>query len=1760
MDRIRTATKHLKIIAIALCTLMVAIVMSTVVYAADDGNKQTSKPAGYNPKCKFQLSHNGEICLTDMDGKSMIGRYKINAIGNVNYYTKWEIMTDPKDNDYAVGKAKNSSSTGYEEVIHNDYCLGVYYNFSSTLSKRLKTKEKYHTVDYYSGTMDKNGHRNKYPVYVLDKINSGDTNFGPSDIAPNSSSAKLSPKATGSSVAKAYLVWYVRDSNTRYSYSNGEEVEDLGYLDDPVLFFTPAGRQWVYPTMICADERGLYCLAADVTQIVQTQGGYGNDKTYGVGNIPYWFQRTTGDYREEYNIYGINKATGKLDQEETDDHGSPYRESGGSNSGSWNLITIEENDSFPLSAVKININSEFMDCDYSDKWKNAYETSVTLRGFKTETIGKVQLFASGIMGNVWDSNGGSRLAYATAYKLGSSPSKNFNKKPGNVIGSSNANSIQGLENASNVWFGTNEIKDKEVGDTSQINVAVSNAKRSWDTYCCIGACAEVKCPDITGSQRTKLKSKDGQDYILVTGSVKNSDIDPKFTIQNGNLEIHISELIAGYFTAACDSGTLEVLGGTGDTLWYCNPSVNRDTRTVTISCITLANNGEYKYSIKIPVNNFEVSNTVITNYHEFKGNIYYNGSGFTNNEVINIQKSHSTLELVFKITLDNAYEHTDTYDERYTDYPLIEEGTKEYYEYYAVGYFATDELTATIDRINIPKRDFAQFLGYYTKKDCTGEQIIDENGTILNKDPTRFKKDTKLYAKWGPAVYKVTLDNQGADTGKEGTRFIYEKYGVGWYWDLGCTQLITSPITIPEKKANEFLGYSPNKDKSDVDCNNCEHNINSSGVVTCTDNNVLINKDVTWYAHYKGKPIIITLDPKGNKSDSVGVVDGTRKIVEEYGICYLVEAKKATSGHKTKTYDYTGGMQTFKGTYPGKYYLQVWGAQGGGCVSGLDDKGRPVYSGKYAGGKGGYSAGVIELREGESIFIYVGGKGEDGKYGWHGGGEDYDGYGGTVGYNGGTSGRKYYWAIGGGGGATDIKVGNRKPGNRVIVAGGGGGAASSPKGAKGVAGGSGTGTDEYSAIKKLVHSGGQPQDPDTYQAKNESDTTKILGIDVEFKTSGDDKDAGPAGGGGGYQDGRSSPANAHRCGNGVDTVPAGEGGTGYQSDKIGDGKIDGDKYKKESDTGVRSGDGYAKVTYAEYKTIRKEQNSITIPERLVSKTDNRKMKFTGYYTTINPEDGDKVIDENGNIIVSNTYFTEDATIYAGWDYAPNNNTLEYDGNGANSGSIPSTNVRTKGRFEINYNKDYGNGYTKFVRTGYEFSGYWTKNADGTGGSYIEGQKEVPSSDFFKDDDNGKTEKVYAKWTPKEYKIEYISNDDSLGNWNSIDSVIQSPLYVDQPVTLFDGSIFTRNGPISLSNGQRVTGGYTFIGWGTTPYQTSPSYSAGQTIPKGLSTTGDETIKLYAIWKKTITLTLDPAQYGASLSGSTAPIVLSADVYNATYGAYFNIDTYYGSFNLNGVNAQNTYVNGEGVTFRFLGWNHDTSVAMPYQEPEEKFDVFSISRVPQVYLYDNDTIHAMWEPVLQLNGNIFRKLNVYPNTAYADGITHGDFGTIKVETSDLVEYSGTKVGLSSYTEVEIDPDLTYVYELARSDGNYTEYDDTYNDGIMDEGYSLYKFFDNTYQGGTLVNPFSSSFYIPQYALEFQNKAYGGIKKNQYGVTMRAVNEDSYYWNNYGGQDEVAEITGIIYVANTGQPTPGGGGGGGTDEEHDRLKYSLRYGDN
>lgn len=224
----------------------------------------------------------------------------------------------------------------------------------------------------------------------------------------------------------------------------------------------------------------------------------------------------------------------------------------------------------------------------------------------------------------------------------------------------------------------------------------------------------------------------------------------------------------------------------------------------------------------------------------------------------------------------------------------------------------------------------------------------------------------------------------------------------------------------------------------------------------------------------------------------------------------------ANSNGAVMNFDYTGSVQTTTLT-PGRYKLECWGAQGGNSNQS---------NGTYGnGGKGGYSTGILNVSTNTTIYITVGGQGQNGVLntrtagGFNGGGDGYGTNNSGVG--------------GGGGGASDISlmspvfshssyfINNIRDTNsllsRIIVAGGGGSAGYdvSNNAANGGAGGGTTGQDELS--NRVYHGTGGKQT--TFGTGGSSEEPNRYSVQAKFgcgASASNSTDVAPGGGGGWY--------------------------------------------------------------------------------------------------------------------------------------------------------------------------------------------------------------------------------------------------------------------------------------------------------------------------------------------------------------------------------------------------------------------------------------------------------------------------------------------------------------------------------------------------------------------------------------------------------------------------------------------------------------------
>ena len=225
--------------------------------------------------------------------------------------------------------------------------------------------------------------------------------------------------------------------------------------------------------------------------------------------------------------------------------------------------------------------------------------------------------------------------------------------------------------------------------------------------------------------------------------------------------------------------------------------------------------------------------------------------------------------------------------------------------------------------------------------------------------------------------------------------------------------------------------------------------------------------------------------------------------------------------------------------------------------------------------------------------------------------------------------------------------------------------------------------------------------------------------------------------------------------------------------------------------------------------------------------------FAGWYT--DPSAGSKV--ENDTQCVVNS----DHTLYA--HYNPHRYTVYYDGNGATSGSVVSSN-------QI-YDVDFTLPANAFVKTGYTFMG-WSLTEGGQT-SYAPGT----SLGRLSAEDNSNVI-IYAIWKPNKYTIEFNGNGEEAGSTGPAQAEYGSY------VTLSENG-FTRTG-------------YKFSKWNTKADGSGASYNDKASV-KNLTTLDNETVTLYAQWV--------PIKYSIKYNGNGATSGTMSDTV-ADYGIDFSL--------------------------------------------------------------------------------------------------------------------------------------------------------------------------------------------------------------------------------------------------------------------------------
>ncbi len=285
----------------------------------------------------------------------------------------------------------------------------------------------------------------------------------------------------------------------------------------------------------------------------------------------------------------------------------------------------------------------------------------------------------------------------------------------------------------------------------------------------------------------------------------------------------------------------------------------------------------------------------------------------------------------------------------------------------------------------------------------------------------------------------------------------------------------------------------------------------------------------------------------------------------------------------------------------------------------------------------------------------------------------------------------------------------------------------------------------------------------------------------------------------------------------------------------------------------QSGSDGSSTIYLKYNTGWYSNSGATASISTISKPTRTGYTFQGYYTGTNGS-GTQIIDSTGKIVGSQTYTTNNTTLYAYW--TANSYTVTLDRQGATDGSSSVTATYDSAMPSI----------TVPTRTGYTFQGYYISQNGGGTKYYNSDGTSARNYDIANDTT------LYAYWTANSYSINFNLGN---GTWPST-----SPTNNTQYDTV-----------LNIPNPRPPTG-YTFTGWTSGTNFNSSTAQSGTASNSTSSWNGSLTKNTYfknLTASNGVTVTLN-ANYSANsytvtfnANGGTVSPTTKSVTYDSTYG-------------------------------------------------------------------------------------------------------------------------------------------------------------------------------------------------------------------------------------------------------------------------------------
>ena len=376
------------------------------------------------------------------------------------------------------------------------------------------------------------------------------------------------------------------------------------------------------------------------------------------------------------------------------------------------------------------------------------------------------------------------------------------------------------------------------------------------------------------------------------------------------------------------------------------------------------------------------------------------------------------------------------------------------------------------------------------------------------------------------------------------------------------------------------------------------------------------------------------------------------------------------------------------------------------------------------------------------------------------------------------------------------------------------------------------------------------------------------------------------------------------------------------------------------------------------------------------------------------------------------------------NFSPQTYTVSFDSMGGSSvNSIQAT-----------FNSTYSNlsSVNSPTKDGYEFKGWYTQpNGAGT---KVESTTKVTATS---------NHTLYAYWVGRKYTVSYNGNGSTSGSASSTTHTYGTSSNLSSGGNLERKYKVTYQYKDNITSDSEVWVSYSLLGWSKTSNATSAQFALGKSVSTDfLPSKDNDSISLYATWKKNSTVLPNPTRKGYDFSGwynsSGSKIGDGGKDYeptgNITLIAHWTARKYTITLNGNGgsspssvqVTFDQQYGNFGSSTkngFEFKGW-----YTSPYWDTGEEIKPTTI--VDKDY---DQTFYARWKALEDINYNNLFSLSSWFNSKSSIASSHTvDYNNIEGSIK-LIESNGATDRYTTMSATDKDNTL-YVIPVQQKENN------------------------------------------------------------------------------------------------------------------------------